>query len=103
MPNVTTRSTPRYLANLEPFKTGGAFSAVLGTPYSTGRLQGEHYDQYKTDRDHIVYTVMSYATPIAWVVKRDGETRTVIPNVTYSRTTSTHQNLCRNHMPSQSK
>jgi hypothetical protein len=42
------------------------------------------------------YVIFSYDTPIAW---RDVEGRWFIPSVTYSRTTSKHQGMCRAYLP----
>lgn len=82
------------LANRRPFDTYGAMSAVSFAPTGTGRLPSWWARRYEADnRNHgIVYTVRSYATPIAWV-RADGQT--VIPSVGYSVTTTRHQNLCR--------
>jgi hypothetical protein len=82
------------LASLQPFDTHGAMSATPYAPSSTGRLPLPWARQYASDcrAPGIVYTVHSYATPIAWV-RADG--RTVIPPVPYSATTTRHQNLCR--------
>lgn len=76
------------------FQSYGAMSAY-GFPLSgTGRLPVEWVELYRSDRENpgISYVVYSYATPIAWV-RADGET--VIPDVSYSLTTSRHQGLCR--------
>jgi hypothetical protein len=52
-------------------------------------------DAYAT-AGKIVYTVMSWATPIAWVTS-DGTV--TVPEVAYSPTTARHQNLCRSSLP----
>ena len=90
------------LANRRPFDTYGAMSAVPFAPTGTGRLPPCWARRYDADnRAHgIVYTVRSYATPIAWV-RADG--RTVIPPVGYSLTTTRHQNLCRAWLASTSE
>lgn len=90
------------LANRRPFDTYGAMSAVPFAPTGTGRLPSWWARRYDADnRAHgIVYTVRSYATPIAWV-RADG--RTVIPPVGYSLTTTRHQNLCRAWLASASE
>jgi hypothetical protein len=81
------------LARLLPFQTHGAMRAVTYAPDSTGRLPAQWAHRYRDDQHTpgIVYAVVSYATPIAWV-RVDG--RTVVPPVTYSPTTTRHQNLC---------
>lgn len=82
------------LARLLPFQSHGAMSAVPYAPSETGRLPRHWANRYRDDQNEpgIVYTVRSYATPIAWV-RADG--RPVIPPVDYSTTTTRHQNLCR--------
>lgn len=81
------------LARREPFTTYGAMSAD-GYATPTGRLPNEWVTRYRADDRNpgIVYTVRSWATPIAWV-RADGEV--IIPDESYSRTTTRHQNLCR--------
>ncbi|MGW0804750.1 hypothetical protein [Nonomuraea sp. NPDC002799] len=48
--------------------------------------------RYEADSPHLVYVVLSYATPIAWV-RVDGEV--IIPECRYSLITTRHQRLCR--------
>lgn len=90
------------LANRRPFDTHGAMSAVSFAPTGTGRLPSWWVRRYDVDNRAcgIVYTVRSYATPIAWV-RADGST--VIPPVGYSVTTTRHQNLCRAWLASASE
>ena len=102
MPKLTTNgwTTREALMDREPFDTYGALSAVSGYVLYTGQLPEPWATQYRNSRDHITYTVMSYQTPIAWVLD-DGTV--VIPRelsgrnqgqpVKYSRTTSGHQGL----------
>ncbi|WP_282795221.1 hypothetical protein [Streptomyces sp. CC224B] len=79
------------LARRAPFDTYGAFRAVDGDCLPLGtRLPARWREQYSAEREQITYTVLSYRTPIAWVL-RSGEV--VIPDVTYSRTTTGHQGL----------
>lgn len=80
-----------FAATLTPF-TGSNLRGVEGAYWGHGRLSGATYDRYYDDRaaDRIVYTVVSYSTPIAWVL-RDG-TR-VRPADKYSVTTSKQQGL----------
>jgi hypothetical protein len=82
------------LAHLLPFRSHGAMSAVPYAPAEVGRLPLHWVNRYRDDQraPGIVYTVLSYATPIAWI-RADG--RPVIPPVGYSLTTTRHQNLCR--------
>ncbi|MEU6379263.1 hypothetical protein [Streptomyces sp. NPDC046909] len=79
------------LARREPFHTYGAFRAVDGYSLPFGnRLPSSRQEKYRADRDEIIYTVLSYQTPIAWAL-RSGEI--VVPDVKYSRTTAGHQSL----------
>ncbi len=76
------------LQNETPFKTYGNLEGRSGSVYHLGRLPDEYADQYRARRDHITYTVMSYATPLAW---KDDEYGWTMPNVRYSVTTSKAQ------------
>ncbi|MFD5701321.1 hypothetical protein [Streptomyces lasiicapitis] len=93
MRKLATRSwaAREALARHEPFDTYGAFRAVDGycLPFGT-RLPPEWRERYQADGDEIAYTVLSYQTPIAWVL-RSGVV--AIPTVKYSRTTTGHQGL----------
>lgn len=80
------------LANRIPFRTNGSLRAVAGAVGETGRLPLEWQDRYRADRDVIVYTVVSYETPIAWVTEAGA---VEIPDAGYSLTTNRHQNMCR--------
>jgi len=73
---------------------GNSLSAHVGAAQSTGRLSGAELDAYREARnnDKIDYTVMSYGTPIAWVLI-GGDV--IIPATSYSRTTTAQQNFCR--------
>ena len=85
-------SARQALARREPFNTYGAFRAIEGAyalPWST-RLDGEWRERYEADANRITYTVISYRTPIAWVLD-DGQV--IIPDVKYSITTTGHQGL----------
>ncbi len=85
------------IASLEgkkPFKTSGSFSAVEGAVESFGQLPKEFAEDYMIEvkNDDVIYTVLSYKTPIAWVL-RDGTV--TIPAVKYSQTTTQQQTMCR--------
>lgn len=82
------------LSDQEPFTTHGALRADDFAPNDTGRLSGEWQRTYREQSrgDGVRYVVRSYATPIAWVLK-DGQV--VIPDESYSVTTSKHQGLVR--------
>ncbi|GAA0505282.1 MULTISPECIES: hypothetical protein [Streptomyces] len=84
-------ATREALARHEPFDTYGAFRAVDGYHLPFGnRLPPRWRDQYIEDAAEVMFTVLSYRTPIAWVLRCGA---VVIPNVKYSRTTSGHQAL----------
>lgn len=80
------------LANREPFNTYGALRAVEGAytlPWGT-RLPDEWRARYESEADDITYTVISYDTPIAWVLSNG---QVIAPPVKYSITTSRHQGM----------
>ncbi|SEB60383.1 hypothetical protein [Streptomyces melanosporofaciens] len=84
-------ATREALARREPFGTYGAFHAVEGYHLQFGNRLPPHWlEQYIEDGADITYTVLSYRTPIAWVLRCGA---VVIPDVKYSRTTSGHQEL----------
>lgn len=90
--------TIRCLRSLTPFnRSSFAMTGMEGATTEMGRLDPEHREQYNKDATNngIVYTVKSYATPIAWVT-RSGQVR--IPSQGYSTTTSHHQSLCRAYL-----
>lgn len=70
----------------------GNLRGVAGAPVNTGLLTEEALRQYVSDgaANRIVYTVVSYRTPIAWV-RDDG--RVFKPDVFYGAATTRHQNL----------
>jgi hypothetical protein len=78
----------------EPYTTGGAMYAISGSMTGWynghGQLPPEWAERYRADEQATVYTVISYRTPIAWVLE-SGEV--VIPDAKYSRTTTGHQGL----------
>jgi hypothetical protein len=82
------------LAYVTPFRTHGALFAVMEDYPLYGRLPAEWRAKYRADilSPGVRYTVVSYQTPIAWVLA-DGAV--VIPDVTYSLTTTRHQGQCR--------
>lgn len=85
----------RALQNREPFTTSGALKAQHNAPYNTGMLRYEDYEQFLKDRENIVYTVISYSTPIAWVTKNDD---VYIVNQKFSATTSRHQSVVASYL-----
>lgn len=98
------------LRNLWPFtNSSGKFRAFTGQLNGDlGMLPEEWAERYRTDARlfRIAYTVLSYDTPIAWVLMDvDGDVHeVVIPKVYYGRTTaSKHQSPCRRHLPHSNK
>ena len=90
-------TTVNNLRNLTPFQRAGfAMSGISGKFNGTGRMQGETLAEYMGAQD-VIYTVLSYGTPIAWVAKGDV---VVIPEDKYSVTTTNHQNMCRVYLNS---
>lgn len=88
-------ATLEALRTRTPFKRSGfAMQAVEGGTLTLDRLGEPYRHQYVVLREaqQIAYTVLSYSTPIAWVTT--GGT-IVIPDETYSRTTTHHQGLCK--------
>lgn len=75
----------------EPFQNGTkTFSGMLGQRNDLGRLSADWQRIYRaTD---VVYTVLSYGTPIGW---RDNTGQWTIPDVSYSLTTGGHQSKLR--------
>ena len=101
---ISTRKASDAIAQLRPFATYGALSAVA-TGYGLtggGYYGGVTLGQFPRDRavvDSIYaspYVVLSYSTPIGWVVA-DGEAGpyAVVPSYRYSVTTSRHQTYTR--------
>lgn len=88
---ATLRDVPALTQNHQEFNCNDTLRGVTGV-WSTGRLPAHWEAEYRHDRAEIVYTVVSYDTPIAWV-KRDGTV--VEPPVKYSVTTSKHQGKVR--------
>lgn|SRR5262245_17262801 len=68
----------------EPFTTSGNLSGVTGAT-GTGRMPEPFASLYRERAAHVTYTVLSYATPVAW---HDDEQGWIVPPVTYSVTTS---------------
>lgn len=75
-------------ASLVPFTTSGSLKGVKGTGQATlGQLPRVYVEQF--DGDVVEYTIYSYTTPIAWF---DTVRGWVIPDATYSVTTTIQQN-----------
>lgn len=78
------------------FIAGGMSARTSASAYDTGRLPAEWAEIFRADvKGGIRYVVLSYATPIGWIAWHNGDMVYVIPDVTYSRTTTIHQNKVR--------
>lgn len=84
----TLKALQHGVDTLTPFTAGNVKGVTGGT--DSGRLPDEIAAEYREAARNgaIAYTVLSYATPIAWRLI-DG--RWVQPVVTYSVTTTAHQ------------
>ncbi len=90
---ITTRNAYISIMMQQPFRAG-AMMGTQGAPYGKGWMQ-DKYDIAALDEameKGIVYSVMSYDTPIYWVT-RDGAQ--YITREKHSATTSRHQSQCR--------
>ncbi len=76
------------MQNETPFKTYGNLEGRSGSVFHTAWLPEPFASEYRERRGHITYTVMSYATPIAW---HDDERGWTMPDARYSVTTSKAQ------------
>ena len=77
------------------FRTSGQIRGVPGIAWyieTEGHLSDEDAADYKQDGEHITYTILSYDTPIAWVLD-DGTYVLIEDQVT--QTTARHQNTAR--------
>lgn len=90
MQKITLSQVPSKWKKREEFNANGTLVGRKGADFSTGRMPAEWRERYLADRDagRIVFTVSSYATPIAWVLNDGTEVK---PPVKYSVTTSKHQ------------
>lgn len=87
MAQTTLREVPALWRSRTPFR-GNSIRGIEGASYELGQLPVSWRVQYEATRKEIVYTVLSYATPIAWVLESGEEIK---PPVKYSVTTSKHQ------------
>lgn len=91
---IANRQIPGAIARREAFTANSASAEVNPSYVYAGRLPEPWrtlLNRHNT-AGQIAYVVLSYATPIAWVLV-DGTH--VIPDVKYSVTTSRHQSLVR--------
>ena len=75
----------RYRGTLRG-RTMGAGFPIPNDNWLSGETRGAFFQDWNAGR--ITYIVWSYNTPIAW---RTIESKWVMPDVTYTRTTSKHQ------------
>lgn len=96
MNKVSNQDADQAIRNLEEFR-GSNFYGVRGStsPRASERWQlyGEALRQFCEDQDagRIVYSVWSYATPIAWYSSEGWR----VPSEKHSHTTSRHQYIVR--------
>lgn len=95
----TTRINSRNVAAIvnvldrrHAFTTSGGLRGRVGTT-DVGRLPSDWARTYSARQDVIVYTVTSYATPIAWY--DDDAAAWIVPSESYSKTTTNHQSRVR--------
>jgi hypothetical protein len=69
------------------FDSNDTLRGYRGAPREYGWLTNVWANFIRQFRDEIVYTVMSYYTPVAWVM-RDG--RVIVPPIRHSVTTQRH-------------
>jgi len=81
-------SITNHWRNRTPFK-GSSVTGIEGS-WTTGRMPDDFAREYRkaASANEIVYTILSYGTPIAWVLSDGTEVK---PPVKYSVTTSKHQ------------
>lgn len=101
----------RALEALRPFNSGNFYAIASGLDGDLGWLKNHpawekrYRDTINDPGKKIVYTVMHYQTPIAWIVKdSDGlPVEVVIPKIFHSRPTTRPQAACRRSLPYSNK
>ena len=78
------------IAKRQVISTRSALSATT-SPCTTGRLLGTALDVFYATRNSLVYAVLSYDTPIAWVSETPDQVTWYIVADHFSPTTSRHQ------------
>jgi hypothetical protein len=88
---IAQRNADRFIGEKRAFHAT-ALVGVSGAHHSAGRMDSPWREKYEADADLgvISYTVVSYATPIAWFKSDIGAW--VFPQGRYSVTSSRHQN-----------
>lgn len=84
---IPLREAQRRFETRTPFCCNDTLQGYSGAPASTGWLTNDWCLYIHQFRRWITYTVMSYQTPIAWVM-RDG--RVIVPPLKHSVTTQRH-------------
>lgn len=88
--NINNGERTGRIKALTEFKSG-RMRGTTSPPIHTGRLPANWRSVYMRDISDIVYVVISYDTPIAWMRENVNGTRTwFYPAVTYSSYTSRH-------------
>lgn len=85
--NIPLREAQRRFDARQSFSCNGTLVGHRGAPASTGWLTNEWVRYIRQFGRHIVYTAMSYHTPVAWVMV-DG--RVIVPPIKHSPTTQRH-------------
>lgn len=91
----TRDMTIEALRECKPFdRKGFSMKGIQGAVTHFGKMDPEDIESYEYHArvNDVLYTVVSYATPIAWVL-RNGTV--VMPEAGYSNTTKQHKALCR--------
>ena len=96
MSTANYRQIRDLLATREPFNGHSMYAVKGGGQHMTGHLAGEDRERFHGDAARgIVYLVVSYSTPIAWVCA-DGDVYHVRQK--FSVTTSRQQGLARAYL-----
>lgn len=95
---VTHRAVPDKWRAREPFNANDSLRGFRTINRNQAMLRGggwlnaEWLRRFQADRDRIAYVVLSYDTPIAWVLLDGTEVRVT---QRFSQTTGRHQSLVR--------
>jgi len=94
MPSMNRDDIVDAIRDRRAFLSASMSGRAGGGLASDHQLSNADRDGYEADvaRREVVYTVYSYATPIAWVLV-DGSVR--LPEARYSKTTTRQQNIAR--------
>lgn len=84
---IPLREAQQRFERRRPFSCNRTLVGYSGAPASTGWLTNEWVQYIRQFRSGIVFTAMSYQTPVAWVMA-DG--RVIVPPLKHSQTTQRH-------------